>query len=87
MTSPTKVLVTQRTRRLLFESSSAASRGATPGAGLPGHLPRHIAHGGSIRGDTIHNAQNLQAHALRAAATRHTMPTDLGTDTDTTSEV
>ena len=46
------------------------------------------AHGGSIRGDTIHNAQGQPAGArFTLLLPRGTPPTDLGTDADTTSEV
>ena len=76
---------------LLFEKFERGAReSATPGVGLGLAICRAIvqAHGGSIRGDTIHNAQGQPAGArFTLLLPRGTPPTDLGTDTDTTSEV
>ncbi len=76
---------------LLFEKFERGAReSATPGVGLGLAICRAIvqAHGGSIRGDTIHNAQGQPAGArFTLLLPRGTPPTDLGTDADTTSEV
>ena len=76
---------------LLFEKFERGAReSATPGVGLGLAICRAIvqAHGGSIRGDTILNAQGQPAGArFTLLLPRGTPPTDLGTDADTTSEV
>ncbi|MBU0830433.1 MAG: GAF domain-containing protein, partial [Gammaproteobacteria bacterium] len=75
----------------LFEKFERGAReSATPGVGLGLAICRAIvqAHGGSIRGDTIHNAQGLPAGArFTLLLPRGTPPTDLGADADTPSEV
>ena len=81
----------------LFRADTARQRraagpdgAATGGSGLGLAICRAIvqAHGGSIRGDTIHNAQGQPAGArFTLLLPRGTPPTDLGTVTDTTSEV
>ena len=76
---------------LLFEKFERGAReSATPGVGLGLAICRAIvqAHGGSIRGDTIHNAQGKPAGArFTLLLPRGTPPTDLGTDADTNCEV
>ncbi len=76
---------------LLFEKFERGTReSATPGVGLGLAICRAIvqAHGGSIRGDTILNAQGQPAGArFTLLLPRGTPPTDLGTDADATSEV
>ena len=76
---------------LLFEKFERGAReSATPGVGLGLAICRAIvqAHGGSIRGDTILNAQGQPAGArFTLLLPRGTPPTDLGTDTDTNSDV
>lgn len=76
---------------LLFEKFERGAReSATPGVGLGLAICRAIvqAHGGSIRGDTILNAQSQPAGArFTLLLPRGTPPTDLGTDTDTNSDV
>ena len=75
---------------LLFEKFERGAReSATPGVGLGLAICRAIvqAHGGSIRGDTILNAQGQPAGArFTLLLPRGTPPTDLGTDTDTNSD-
>ena len=76
---------------LLFEKFERGAReSATPSVGLGLAICRAIvqAHGGSIRGDTILNAQGQPAGArFTLLLPRGTPPTDLGTDTDTNSDV
>ena len=76
---------------LLFEKFERGAReSATPGVGLGLAICRAIvqAHGGSIRGETILNAQGQPAGArFTLLLPRGTPPTDLGTDTDTNSDV
>ena len=71
---------------LLFEKFERGAReSATPGVGLGLAICRAIvqAHGGSIRGDTIHNAQGQPAGArFTLLLPRGTPPTDLGDDAD-----
>lgn len=70
---------------LLFEKFERGAReSATPGVGLGLAICRAIvqAHGGSIRGDTILNAQGQATGArFTLLLPRGTPPTDLGTDT------
>lgn len=71
---------------LLFEKFERGAReSATPGVGLGLAICRAIvqAHGGSIRGDTILNAQGQAAGArFTLLLPRGTPPTDLGDDAD-----